>query len=180
MAWLAPVPLIKGLSPTTYASFVLQCEKYGTYIWPYGRHTGNVPGQVGVKDHVVNFCSRQPNFRRQVFLFLLFGAEFLVDVERIQLLLFRKKNHQESIITTTNLVLNPEQKCLQDEGNNYGHDNHGDDIKRHEKDPGPVASDCRVSLHDNEPIIDHSQLKQGHSCCRHVVEVIQPVISIGS
>ena len=76
------------------------------------------------------------------------------------------------------LVLNPEEECFQDEGHNNGHDDHGDDVESHEKNPGPVVGDTGVTLHDDEPIVDHSQLKKGYTRCRHIVEIVQPVVRV--
>ena len=76
------------------------------------------------------------------------------------------------------LVLYPEEEGFQDEGHNNGHDDHGDDVESHEKNPGPVVGDTGVTLHDNEPIVDHCQLKKGYTRCRHVVEIVQPVVRV--
>ena len=70
------------------------------------------------------------------------------------------------------------KECFQDEGHNNGHDDHGDDVECHEENPGPVVGDTGVTLHDDEPIVDHSQLKKGYTRCRHVVEIVQPVVRV--
>ncbi len=51
-------------------------------------------------------------------------------------------------------VLNPEKECLEDEGDDDGHDDHGEDVEGHEKYPAPFGRHVGVTLHDDKPIID--------------------------
>lgn len=52
-------------------------------------------------------------------------------------------------------VLYPEEKRLEDEGDDDGHDDHGEDVERHEEDAGPFADHDRVALHYDEPVVDN-------------------------
>lgn len=52
-------------------------------------------------------------------------------------------------------VLNPEEECLEDEGNDDGHHDHGENVEAHKEQSGPVrARRDGVSLHDHEPIVN--------------------------
>ncbi len=73
-------------------------------------------------------------------------------------------------------VLNPKKESLQDDGHYDGHDDHGYDVEHHEVQPGPQAvRGYRVTVHDDEPVVHDSELKQGDPAAEEVFEVVQVV-----
>ncbi len=72
------------------------------------------------------------------------------------------------------LELDPEEKGLQNEGDNDGHDNHGEYVKSHEKGAAILlARDVSIALHYDEPVVDYGELEQGHSRDGQAGEVVQ-------
>ena len=64
-------------------------------------------------------------------------------------------------------VLHAEYECVENEGDNDGHDHHGDEVEEHEVDATPLGELGRVAVHDDVPVVDHRQLKQRHCSKRN-------------
>ena len=77
------------------------------------------------------------------------------------------------------LELDAEEECLEDEGDNDGHDDHGEDVEQHEEDAAVVvAAGDRVPLHDDVPVVDHRQLEQRDGRLPHALEVVEPEVQV--
>ena len=107
-------------------------------------------------------------------------------------------NSQTIFFLESLLVLNSEEEGLKDSCHHYGQDDQGKQVEGDEVEPGPAsASDnnmslqdmrlrilslfswlCLFYLHDNGPVVDHSQLKQGNSSLRQTVEIVHEVKSM--
>ena len=77
------------------------------------------------------------------------------------------------------LELDAEEEGLENEGDDDGHNDHGEDVERHkEESAGVFAAGNRVALHDDVPVVDHGQLEEGDGRLAHALEVVEVEVQV--